>query len=169
MQNKLPQRKQIRLKYYNYSEQGYYFITICTKDRKQILSKIISNSGKKNIKSVGANCVRPQIQLSVIGKMLDKEINKISNIYKNIIIDEYVIMPNHIHLIIAIKYGRTQFAPTISRIIKQYKGSVTKKLGYNIWQKSFYEHIIRNEKEYYKIVEYIQKNPLKWEEDKYYE
>ena len=117
---------------------------------------------------VGANCVRPQIQLSNVGKIIDEEINKIPNIYENIILDEYIIMPNHIHVIIGIIYGRTQFAPTISQIIKQYKGSITKKLGHNIWQKSFYEHIIRNEKEYYKIVEYIRTNPLKWEEDKYY-
>ena len=137
MQEKLPQRKQIRLKEYDYSEEGYYFITICTKNRKHILSKINKNISNKNVKPVGANCVRPQIQLSNVGKIIDEEINKIPNIYENVLLDEYIIMPNHIHVIIGIIYGRTQFAPTISQIIKQYKGSITKKLGNNIWQNHF--------------------------------
>lgn len=165
MNNKIPHRKQLRLKEYDYSQEGYYFITICTQNRKCVLSKIIDEI---NSKSVGANCVRPITRLSKIGQIIDKEINKISKIYDNIFIDEYVIMPNHIHLIIEIENGRTQFAPTISQIIKQYKGSITKQLNYNIWQKSFYEHIIRNEKEYYMIKQYIQYNPLNWKKDKYY-
>lgn len=170
MKEKIPHRKQIRLKDYDYSQEGYYFITICTQNRKQILSKIINDfEPQKNIKHVGANCVRPQIKLTNIGIILDKEMNKISKIYENVIIDEYIIMPNHIHVIIEILDGRTQFAPTISQIIKQYKGIITKTIGYNIWQKSFYEHIIRNEKEYLLIKQYIQNNPINWEKDKYYE
>jgi len=94
--------------------------------------------------------------------------NKISKIYNNILIDEYIIMPNHIHVIIEIENGRTQFAPTISQIIKQYKGSITKQIKNNIWQKSFYEHIIRNEKEYLNIKQYIINNPYNWKKDKYY-
>jgi len=74
-------------------------------------------------------------------------------------------MPNHIHIIIVIKDKETV---TISRIIKQYKMYVSKKIGYSIWQKSFYEHIIRNEKEYYKIKEYIKNNIVNWKKDKYY-
>ena len=79
--------------------------------------------------------------------------------------DAYVIMPNHIHAIISIEEAQTI---TISRIINQYKGIVTKQLGYSIWQKSYYDHIIRNEKEYYKIIEYIQNNIINWEKDKYF-
>ena len=164
MEEKFPHRKQLRLKEYDYSQEGYYFITICTQNKKHILGKIINEIDK----SVGANCVRPMMKLSKIGHIINKEINKISKIYDNIFIDEYVIMPNHIHLIIEIEDGRTQFAPTISQIIKQYKGSITKQLNYSIWQKSFYEHVIRNEKEYYLIKQYIQDNPLNWEKDKYY-
>lgn len=164
MEEKFPHRKQLRLKEYDYSQEGYYFITICTQNKKHILGKIINGIDKP----VGANCVRPIMKLSKIGHIINKEINKISKIYDNIFIDEYVIMPNHIHLIIEIEDGRTQFAPTISQIIKQYKGSITKQLNYSIWQKSFYEHVIRNEKEYYLIKQYIQDNPLNWEKDKYY-
>ena len=77
-------------------------------------------------------------------------------------------MPNHIHLIVVIQNGRTQFAPTISRIIKQFKGKITKQVGFCIWQKSFYDHVIRDEKDYLRICEYIENNPVKWTEDKYF-
>lgn len=154
----LKKRKSIRLKEYDYSQEGMYFITICTKNRIKLLGKI---------DNVGANCVRPKIELSYIGNMIKREIDKIKLIYQNVNIDEYIIMPNHIHMIIQIDDGRTQFAPTLSRIIKQCKGNITKQIGYSIWQKSFYEHIIRNEKELYKIKEYIQYNPLNWKKDKY--
>lgn len=138
----LPKRKNIRLHNYNYSYNGAYFITICTKNKENLLWK-----------NVGANCVRPldQLPLSKIGIVIENEIYKLNTVYENIKVDKYQIMPNHIHLIIFIyedSNGRTQFAPTISRIIKQFKGSITKQIGFSIWQKSFYDRIIRNEKEY---------------------
>ena len=119
------------------------------------------------LKNVGANCVRPldQLPLSKIGIVIENEIYKLNTVYENIKVDKYQIMPNHIHLIIFIyedSNGRTQFAPTISRIIKQFKGSITKQIGFSIWQKSFYDRIIRNEKEYQEVWNYIHNNPLKY-------
>ena len=119
----LPKRKNIRLHNYNYSYNGAYFITICTKNKENLLWK-----------NVGANCVRPldQLPLSKIGIVIENEIYKLNTVYENIKVDKYQIMPNHIHLIIFIyedSNGRTQFAPTISRIIKQFKGSITKQEG----------------------------------------
>lgn len=152
----LPKRKNIRLHNYNYSYNGAYFITICTKNKENLLWK-----------NVGANCVRPldQLPLSKIGIVIENEIYKLNTVYENIKVDKYQIMPNHIHLIIFIyedSNGRTQFAPTISRIIKQFKGSITKQIGFSIWQKSFYDRIIRNEKEYQSVWNYIHNNPLKY-------
>ena len=148
----LPKRKNIRLNDYNYSSNGAYFITICTKNKENLLWK-----------NVGANCVRPldQLPLSKIGIVIEK----LNTVYENIKVDKYQIMPNHIHLIIFIyedSNGRTQFAPTISRIIKQFKGSITKQIGFSIWQKSFYDRIIRNENEYQSVWNYIHNNPLKY-------
>ncbi len=145
----LPKRKNIRLNDYNYSSNGAYFITICTKNKENLLWK-----------NVGANCVRPldQLPLSKIGIVIENEIYKLNTVYENIKVDKYQIMPNHIHLIIFIyedSNGRTQFAPTISRIIKQFKGSITKQIEFSIWQKSFYDRIIRNEKEYQEVWNYI--------------
>lgn len=152
----LPKRKNIRLHNYNYSYNGAYFITICTKNKENLLWK-----------NVGANCVRPldQLPLSKIGIVIENEIYKLNTVYENIKVDKYQIMPNHIHLIIFIyedSNGRTQFAPTISRIIKQFKGSITKQIGFSIWQKSFYDRIIRNENEYQSVWNYIHNNPLKY-------
>ena len=118
---------------------------------------------------VGVTSGRPP--LSRIGDIIDKEINKIPTIYENVEIDKYVIMPNHIHLIISLngnEDGRPEVTPTVSHIIKYFKGSISKQIGFSIWQKLFHDHIIRNEAEYLKIWEYIDTNPLKWQKDCYY-
>ena len=135
----------------------------------ELISLLFVLKNKENLlwKNVGANCVRPldQLPLSKIGLVIENEIYKLNTVYENIKVDKYQIMPNHIHLIIFIyedSNGRTQFAPTISRIIKQFKGSITKQIGFSIWQKSFYDRIIRNEKEYQSVWNYIHNNPLKY-------
>lgn len=146
-------RKPNRLKNYDYSQNGVYFITVCVENRNPILSYI----------PVGANCVR----LSKIGNVVEEEINNISKIYANVTVENYVIMPNHIHLLVFIDRfsGRTQFAPTISRIIKQFKGIITKRLSKSIWQKGFYDHIIRDEYDFQIRWQYIEDNPYRWCED----
>ena len=128
MKENLPKRKNIRLKDYDYSQVGIYFITICIKDRIELLGEI------KN---------EEYIELSKEGKIIEEAINKLKETYTNIEIDEYVIMPNHIHLIIMI---HTENKIVISRIIQQFKWGVTRKIGSSIWQKLFYEYIVRNEK-----------------------
>ena len=157
----LPKRKSIRLNGYDYSSCGAYFITLCTKDKKKLFWN-----------SVGANCVRPnEAPLSEIGKLVDFEINKISSIYDAVLIDKYVVMPNHIHMIIMIlsdEYGRPQVAPTVSRIVKQFKGSISKQIGFPVFQRSYHDHIIRNQSDYDEIWQYIDENPLKWQSDCYY-
>jgi len=158
MQRELPTRKDIRLNDYDYSTAGYYFITLCVKNKQEMLGEI-----------VGTNCVRPHF--SEYGIIVEKEILVLSNTYDAVAVDKYIVMPNHIHMIIVIKSdnnGRTQFVPTISRIIKQFKGSITKQIGFSLWQPRFYDRIIRNEAEYQRIWQYIDENPTRWTEDDYY-
>lgn len=153
-------RKPLRLKEFDYSSDGAYFITICSKNRKQIFSRVVKS---ENI--VGANSVR----LSNIGKIVEQDILNIEKIYPCIKIVNYIIMPNHIHMILLIDTkGQTMFAPTITRVIKQFKGVVTKQVCSSIWQRNFYDHIIRNENDLITKMEYISSNPEKWEEDEYY-
>ncbi len=149
MKNDLPTRKKIRLNYFDYTKEGMYFITVCIKNKKQILGKI------NNF----------QITLTKKGIIVQEYIKNIEKIYSKILIDEYAIMPNHIHILFSIKPQNTI---SISRIINNYKGAVTKQIGYSIWQKSYYEHIVRNDYEYYKIKEYIQNNVVNWKKDKYF-
>ena len=154
MKNDLPKRKPNRLKGFDYSSAGAYFITICTKNKEQCLSKI-----------VGANIVRP----SAIGKIIEKDILKIEKIYPCIFVDSYVIMPNHIHLILTIDtIRRPMVAPTIATVIKQFKGVVSKEVGMSVWQKGFYDHIIRDDEDYNTKAQYIDTNPLTWERDELY-
>ncbi|MBE5813444.1 MAG: transposase [Clostridiales bacterium] len=162
----LTKRKPNRLKKYDYSKNGGYFITICTKDRKQILSKITKD---KNYDIVGDGFAVPQ--LTKYGIIVDKYINLINTKYPMIKVDKYVIMPNHIHLLLIIESdGTANPSPTIGSIIGWFKYSITKYIdeSTNIFQRSFHDHIIRNKNDYLKIWEYIDNNPLKWELDCYY-
>ncbi len=153
-----------RLINYDYSAYGAYFITICTNNKRCLFWE-----------KSALNIINQQesFTLSEIGETVKSAIINIEKIYSNVIVDKYVVMPNHIHMIIMLMNnndGRTLFAPTpcISRIIKQFKGIVTKQVGCAIWQKSFYDHIIRNENDYKMIWQYIDNNPLKWELDSLY-
>lgn len=139
-----------------------YFITICAKNKKHIFGKI-----------VGATIGRPpEIHLSQYGEITKYAIEQISVHYSAVSVEKYVIMPNHIHLLLLIdtynKNGRPMVAPTISVVIQQMKGYVSKQMGFSPWQKVFHDHIIRNEKDYEKIWEYIYTNPVKWKEDCFY-
>lgn len=150
-----PERKHIRIQGHDYSEPGAYFVTICTAKREALFW----NEGG------GETCSPAAVSLSDTGIIVNREIGKLNTVYDAVGVEKYCIMPDHIHLVIRIDNdgrGRTQFAPTISRVIKQFKASITKQIGRPIWQKSFYEHCIRNRQDYDEIWRYIENNPLKY-------
>lgn len=163
----LPRRKKIRLEGYDHSANGLYFVTICVTKKYQVLWE-----------NVGANSVRPLTaneilhpKLSVTGKLVKRKLTEISEHYPDVFVEMSCIMPDHVHIIIKIekqpKNGRTLFAPTsetptLSRVIKHFKEAVTKELGYSIWQKSFYDTIIKNRKQHAEIRQYIANNPAKY-------
>lgn len=170
-----------RLKNWDYSSEGYYFITICIHNREQILGNIISN----------------EMVLSDIGKIVEKEWLKSFEIRRELFCDTYCIMPNHIHGIVVINnddgpvetHGRGVFVQThgraslqtdklqrmpksISSFVAGFKSSATKLTnehrgtqGNHLWQPRFHDHIIRDEKELERIREYILNNRLKWIKD----
>ncbi len=163
----LPTRKTTRLKGFNYSTPGAYFITICTKDRKEILSHIVGTGVPDG----------PQNILTEYGRIAEKQIIKIDSFYSNISVDNYVIMPNHVHLLIQIHCSdiisgppRTS-VPTnsiISQFISTFKRFCNKEYGENIWQARSNDHIIRNEHDYKNIYEYIETNVIRWDKDCFY-
>ena len=115
---------------------------------------------------------RPQKPaLSRYGRLVDEAIREIPLHYPAVSVDHYVVMPNHIHLLLQIHTdadGRPMVAPTVSRVVQQLKGAITKRIGYSVWQKLFHDYVIRGEKDYWKIWQYIENNPAKWEEDCFY-
>lgn len=174
----LPQRKQNRLAHYDYSQPGGYFITICARGKQSIFGTVVNPSGfGVGRDDLGAPCV----QLSGYGEIGRKYIESIPSVYQNVTIDHYVVMPNHVHLIMRIAPGSLRSAkgeegapgssrPTqmVPRVIAALKRFSNQEAGFNLWQTSYHDHIIRNENDYLRICNYIDTNPAKWREDRYY-
>ncbi|MBI9050823.1 MAG: hypothetical protein JEZ00_15490 [Anaerolineaceae bacterium] len=180
-------RRSIRLKAYDYSQVGAYFVTICTHEKECRFGDVVSG----------------EMVLNELGKIAWNQWECLSERFPNIVMNEFVVMPNHMHGIIIInerdntipmvgagftpvQNGVSQYqsgvplagTPTVGDIVGAYKSLVFKEclalyknqdryLG-RLWQRNYFERIIRNEKAHQKIVNYILTNPLKWEEDKYY-
>lgn len=158
-------RKPTRLKGFDYTTPGAYFVTVCIKDKNRILGKIVGD-GDFDV---------PKMQLSEYGKIVDEYIHLMNEKYAHIKIDKYVIMPNHLHFIFNIAFYKNGASETaapynneISKFVSLFKRYCNRKCGQNIWQRSFHDHIIRNETDYQKIWEYIDTNVLKWAQDCFY-
>jgi len=167
---KTNRRRSIRLKGFDYSQPGAYFITICTHNNEPIFGHVIDRN----------------VHLNEFGKVVEKEWLKTFDMRKILKLDIYVIMPNHFHGIIIISdgTGTPQHAPTneqfgkpvsnsIPGIIRLFKSTVAKQInqirqtpGMELWQRNYYEHIIRNENELDQVREYIINNPLQWQFDR---
>lgn len=145
---KNPTRKIIRLQNFDYSSNCAYFITICSKDHKWKFGNVLAN--KDNLNAF--------VTLSSCGQIIDKYINRIESVYNGVSLVNYVIMPNHVHLILML-YNCEK---SVSTIINSTKGMVTREIGEDIWQSRFYDTVIDN----YDILEtkynYIENNPINW-------
>ena len=166
---KKPVRKNIRLQGYDYSQTGCYFVTVCVADKKPILSKIgpIRTKIAEDISSIY------KIELLPMGIETERTIQYINNNYKQVKIEKYVIMPDHIHLIIRLE-GKSDFDTdrqgclSLRDVIKYLKSYTTreyrKRRGKkdDLWQQRYYDHIIRNDEDYNEKWQYIENNPLKY-------
>ena len=141
-------RKRNRLEGYDYGQPGVYFVTICVKDRRKLLGSI-----------VGADAhIGPQIELSDLGRIADAYLQSMDGVEK------YCVMPNHIHLLLRSDGD----GPPIPQRIRSFKILVSKACGTTLFQRSYYDHIIRGERDYREIWQYIENNPLKWQLDEFY-
>ena len=163
----LPIRKHPRLNNYDYSSDGAYFVTICTHNRRNFLSRIVGQ-GLAPAEING-------IEYTPWGNIAKKQLLNLKNRYSNITIDKYVIMPNHIHAILILdsKAAGASPRPTIMDIVCAYKSLTTmecRRCGFSgkLFQASFHEHIIRNQNDYDEIAKYIYENPIRWHYDKLY-
>lgn len=160
-------RKNIRLGEYDYSQNGAYFVTFCTKNRKKLLWK-----------DVGMRIAHPHRKyglLSSYGTVVQTAIQNITKHYPCVFVDNYAIMPNHVHILLRIDANPTtpngcaMRIPTIPTVVNQLKGYVTKQIGFSCWQARFYDHVVRNKADYDEIWTYIENNPQQWELDELYE
>lgn len=160
MENKFQKRKPMRLYGFDYSMNGSYFITVCTKDRRALFGPL------------GAR--------TAAARMVERTFLETVNRYEGIATPIYVVMPNHFHAIITVARADTGSAPTVSEVVQSFKrhstvayGGLVKEglaLPYEkqLWQRSFYDHIIRNDDDYFETYKYIEENPLQWQLDKLY-
>ena len=144
----LPKRKQLRLSGFDYSTQRAYFITIDTKDHKMILGRITADRG---------------LVLSPLGQCALKHLEAIPSHFPDIRLDQYIVMPNHVHMLLVVGCNGTDAPPNVSRVIQAYKASVSRWYGNPVWQRSFNDHVIRNDYDYQEIWKYIANNPKKWQ------
>ena len=166
MENELPNRKPTRLRSFDYNNIGAYFITICTQNKQQILSRIVG----------GDVLDAPQnVKLLPYGKIAEKYLNQLNDFYSNIEVDQYVIMPNHIHIMLfVLDDGASRTSPPtrqhslVPQFVSTFKRFCNKEYGKNIWQRQFHDHIIRNRKDYEEHIKYIYDNPFRWCYDELY-
>ena len=157
-------RHTTRLPDYDYNTPGAYFLTICVENRKCLLSRIVGTGLLDG----------PDIELLQYGKVAAKYINQLNDFYDNLSVESYVIMPNHIHILLRVldEPARTP-VPTlqnsiISRFISTFKRFCNKEYGKNIWQGRSYDHIIRDQADFDKHLQYIYENPFGWTKDELY-
>ncbi|HHB79547.1 MAG TPA: transposase [Saprospiraceae bacterium] len=154
-------RRSIRLKGYDYSKAGLYFITICAEGRKCLLGKVVDG----------------KMYLNPAGKMIEEEWLKLVQRFPNVKLHDYVVMPNHFHAILEIN---TSSGKTLGDMMKAFKSITTVKyiegvkkknwprFNGRLWQRNYWEHIIKTERAYQNISNYIIKNPEKWNTDKFH-
>ena len=140
----LPKRKSPRLSGYDYSTANHYFVTVCTHEKSCIFGSADT--------------------LNERGSIAEKELLRTASRFENVFVDKYVVMPNHIHAIIVIE--NAEKPPSLSTVIGSYKSAVSRKIHdsapeLRVWQKSFYDRIIRGDKDYAQVCEYIEENRRK--------
>jgi len=164
-------RQSLRINRYNYAQAGAYFITICTFEKLELFGHITDGT----------------MVINDLGQIVGEEWIKTPIIRPNILLDQFIVMPNHVHGIIIINHeirrGVLQYAPTnklcspsqtIGAIIRGYKSATTKRINEHrqtpkryVWQRNYFDHIIRNDRDLNNIQQYIVNNPAKWDNDEY--
>ena len=150
----VPMRKPNRLQDYDYSQNGAYFVTVCTLHKRCVFGAVRDGGGE------------PIMQMNELGQAVERIIQGIPLHYPTVEVARSCVMPNHVHLLLS--FSVSEHNPTLSNVINQFKGAVTKTLGGPIWQKGFHDHIVRDLSEYRQIGEYIEHNAAKWRSDKFY-
>lgn len=179
--NAMKKRKANRLKGYDYSKNNIYFVTNCVKNNVCCLGSVVpvGIGGEMSVQNLENRIsdLEYDTELNQYGRLVDEKINWLINQYPYIDIHNYKIMPNHFHLIIEIDSTKVSVAKTKIKSLSSLMGALKTTASKAIhnegletfaWHRSFHDHIIRNEKTYNKIFNYINSNPDRWAADKFY-
>ena len=147
----LSSRRSIRIRGYDYSSPGAYFVTICATDRRHLFGSV----------------KRGQVFLNSFGKTVKDTWHRLPELYPMVVLDEMIVMPNHVHAIIVIREGAHR--PTVSEVVRTLKSISARRInqergkqGVSVWQRGFFERIIRDTRQFTNVQEYIRMNPLRW-------
>ena len=178
-----PKRKRMRLSGFDYNECYRVFLTICVKDRRCLLARIVGTGVPD-----GPHCVpqsEARVELKRAGKIADEVIRKMNSFYEYVSVDEYVIMPNHIHFLLSfypegdscsedgpsgtpVPTGNAKQNSRLSKFSSSFKRFCNKEYGENLWQYRSYDHVIRDRDDLVKHINYIWENPARWHLDQLY-
>ncbi len=149
-----PKRKHPRLKTFDYAAGGTFCITICTSGKEKTLGTVVTDGEESHV------------QLSPLGRFVEDLIQSIPDAYQGVQVHNSVVMPNHVHILLQIPEGKPV---SLFTVIRSLKTMAVKGWGQPIWQRSYYEHIVRNEQDALRYWKYIDENPKKWTLDPYFE
>ena len=169
-----PKRKRVRLKDYDYSRAGMYFVTICTQNRRCILSQI-TPPRFAGAEMVGRGLAPAAVRLTDCGRLVENELIALTERYPSVAIEKYVIMPNHFHGLICLREtAGASPRPTLIQVLGTFKSLTTRhwnaksgQSGSSLWQSGYHEHVIRDENDFLRHWTYIDSNPARWAEDEY--
>ena len=155
-------RKKLRLNGWDYSQEGAYFLTLCALDRKCLFSKVV---GRGILDA-------PMIQLYSFGLYIQEALEYLQNNNPNIMIHNWVIMPNHVHILLSLRREGSASSSAanakIPKFVSSLKRCTNKMAGIKLWQTSYYDHIIRDDEDFLRRWQYIDRNPSAWNEDDYF-
>lgn len=159
----MQKRKSLRLTGWDYSQAAVYFVTICTQDKARLLGSIVG----------GGVLDAPHIELSPAGQTVERRLLEMERTYEHVSLPAYVLMPNHIHFLLVLAQMGTSGTPSptnrgLPAFISAFKRLTNRDCGKALWQRSYYDHIIRDETDFLLHARYISENPQKWREDEYY-
>jgi REP element-mobilizing transposase RayT len=147
--SELPKRVQLRLPWFDYSSTGAYFVTVCTRNHQCSLGQIVDGA----------------VRLSAIGEMVLSCWNAIPDHFPHVTLDAFVVMPNHVHGVLLFADQRAGHARPLQTVVGSFKAAVSRWAGKTVWQRNYWERVIRNDDELNAIRAYIDDNPLRWPAD----
>ena len=158
------ERKSLRLPNYDYDRDGLYSLTLCAKEKAPLFGCVCVGGGVLDA---------PKVELAAYGAVVRERLEEMARVYEYISLTKYVIMPNHVHILLQVHGPSGTPAPTranqsVPAFVSALKRLRNRSCGVDLWQHGYYDHVIRNDADFLRIWNYIDTNPAEWAEDEYF-